>query len=1250
MSLKVNLLAAAAAVAAAGAALPFALGRELPEKASIALDQLEPKVARPVNPAGATELPERAKGLVETARRHVEEKNYVAAIAVLERAAGYAPRNAEIHKLLGRAYLRLRNRGKAEAQLEAAAKAAPDDLETQMLLGQLAAAQRQAEKAALHLRTALMCSRAAGGQDALAGEALLTLSLLLDREGYWTAALEGYTRLSDWIEEHGRDYAERPALREWVLRPERLLSRRGGMLLLLGRAEQAVVLLERAYARDRTNGRTATLLLDALLAADKLPRAEEALLGMGGQPTQRDDIPRLLGQLADKTGDEKLPGRFWAAFRAKHDPDPKLAVGVAGVALKHGWSDQAVSILQSVVAMRPLDPELWRVICRSFADRGRYEGLFDAARRGLEADPNALGAIAESIDRSAGLVETEGVERRFADKARKEKSAHRYALFYLAGRVAGARGKHLLAADLYQRAAERAQPFYRAYEALLDAYIAQKRPDRVDRLLARLTRLAGDTHLPAYFRGKVAMRRGDYKQAVDELQQALEKKADDLPTLKLLVDAYLLQGGRANDATSALRKGLAAHPGNTDLTRRLFDITLSRRQFRDAQNLAAELLRGDRQSIPGRLMMVELALAARREKEAKLLLGQLVRQAPDNEAVQLLSIRVMLGAPPGLIAKKDFDDAAERLRRLLRVDPDSRRVRVALAETLAAVDKHDEAAGLLGELFEEDPGNSSVTQQYIVALLRAGDEDAALRAVERFRERNRDDMWGRSQHIRLLAGVKRSRDARALAERWIRDAQDDNFRALYRQELLAALASAEDHAETLEFVESWISERPGRERLRSLRGIRVRLLVLLKRHDEANRRAEELIEFDPFADAGAVVLSAALQDQQYAETPKLLEHWMGRCREFLARLEGLKEAVEQLAKKKAETSPEYDKALKPLPPGLREEVSGAVGVRQYARVLDRLDRWIAETREGMDELRGLRIIALGEAKKTDLARKEAEAWIRESPKALRPKRTLIGLLSEAKKDAEADRLATKWLAERTPTTAASQPVNVDAMLHWLLETTIRLKISQHQLEEALRLADRHLAIEPNDTDLLTLKSGVLTEMGRDEEAMVVMEAAYGQKPDDASLNNNLGYIYAERGVQLDKAERLLKKARAEQPLEVAFADSEAWVYYKQGRFLEAGRAFQRLVVGRAEDEIEHGVILDHAGDAYYRLGWTDRAVAFWERALALAREVENPTREEKSVLAGAAAKIEAVRKGAEPAVAPTGEGRAEAAAPPADDK
>lgn len=1207
----------------------------LPAKALVPFEQLQPPIARPVNPPAGDPLPPRTQQDLVEAEKLLAAKKYAAAVDVLERAAGFAPTHARIRRLLGQAYLHLPNRGKAVANLTEAVKAEPDDLETQFLLGRLAASQDQNEPAIVHLRTALKCSQALP-EDPRTAEVLLTVSLLLDSQGYWTAAGEGYALLAERIRRHGGEYASRPALREWVLRPERLLVRQGSALLMLRKYEQAAQLLESAYRRDRANAGAARLLIEALLGARRHEQAEGLLVDMAAQPSQQANLRGLLADLCGATADRALPQRFWKALQAGHHADANLAIALAKIAQDRGWGQEALEILQSVASAKPNDPDLWQILCRSYAERGDYEKLLASMEQSLRGEPGCLEAIAAAMDDLAAAAKDPDVERRFAELARKSPSPVRHALLYLAGRLASAKRRHILAADLFQRATEQKKDFFAAYEALLGAYLDQDRDDLVDRLLDRLARLAENTHLPAYYRGKVALRRGNPDAAVTALQEALRLKDADLPTLLLLAEAYRA-AGKTRDAARTLQQVLDAHPGHLDAAGRLFELYLARGQVTEARAVAARLLREDRDSLPGQLMLAELALAAGRDSEAAALLARLSQRAPENADVQYLFVRALLGRVPGLIRKQAFDDAVERLRRILRVQPGSRPARKGLAELLDAVGNTAEAAAMWAPLFEEAPGEAELAQRYVGALARTKQHAAALQAIERHRQKEPDDLRMRLLHLEMLGELKRFDEALRLGEEWLRGAADENVEALLRQELLRITEAGKQHDKALKVVADWIAKGVAEQRLRLLEYTRLRLLGSLGRHDEARKLVDRLRRADPQSQPLRMLVAVAVEAKQYDRALQLLDDAVAQERELTDALRALSKAVETLAQKKAKTDEPYEQAVAKAPDELRSALAAALDAQRYDQAQRLLERWRESADENHGRVRALRIIVYGEAKQLGRARHLAEEWIKQSPQAPEPRKALVGLLAEADAYDEADALVARWLKDLAPTTAPARPQDLGETVLWLMGTSIRLKLSRDRPAEALQLAERHLRLAPKDSDLLSLQSAALGELGQDDKALAAMEAATALKPDDASLNNNLGYIYAERGVQLQKAEQLLRKALTGRPEEIAFQDSLAWIFYKQGRFQEAGRLFQRLLADEGNQEIEHGVIFDHAGDAYYRLGWKDRAVTFWKRAVELSGKVKRPSREDKQVLSQTTAKIEAVRKAREPKLAPLGE-------------
>ncbi|HEY8503117.1 MAG TPA: tetratricopeptide repeat protein, partial [Gemmataceae bacterium] len=115
-------------------------------------------------------------------------------------------------------------------------------------------------------------------------------------------------------------------------------------------------------------------------------------------------------------------------------------------------------------------------------------------------------------------------------------------------------------------------------------------------------------------------------------------------------------------------------------------------------------------------------------------------------------------------------------------------------------------------------------------------------------------------------------------------------------------------------------------------------------------------------------------------------------------------------------------------------------------------------------------------------------------------------------------------------------------------------------------------------------------------------------PNDATANNDLGYHWADRGVNLAEAERLIRRAieldRAQrrsapdgEPDNAAFLDSLGWVLFRKG---DAAGAREWLEKAAALPEgRDDPVVWDHLGDVYARLGEPARAAAAWRKALEL---------------------------------------------------
>ena len=123
---------------------------------------------------------------------------------------------------------------------------------------------------------------------------------------------------------------------------------------------------------------------------------------------------------------------------------------------------------------------------------------------------------------------------------------------------------------------------------------------------------------------------------------------------------------------------------------------------------------------------------------------------------------------------------------------------------------------------------------------------------------------------------------------------------------------------------------------------------------------------------------------------------------------------------------------------------------------------------------------------------------------------------------------------------------------------------------------------------------VYLKMGKPALMEKRIQQAMRYLPDDMNLLNSLAYHYALESYKLDQAEKWMKTVYSQDQVTSAYADTLAWVYYKQGRYKEARREIDFALKSEKESSAE---ILMHAGDIYLKLGMKQQAVAFWEKAL-----------------------------------------------------
>jgi tetratricopeptide (TPR) repeat protein len=148
---------------------------------------------------------------------------------------------------------------------------------------------------------------------------------------------------------------------------------------------------------------------------------------------------------------------------------------------------------------------------------------------------------------------------------------------------------------------------------------------------------------------------------------------------------------------------------------------------------------------------------------------------------------------------------------------------------------------------------------------------------------------------------------------------------------------------------------------------------------------------------------------------------------------------------------------------------------------------------------------------------------------------------------------------------------------------------------AERILKEGLLLLPKSTDLYYSLGVLYEKTGRFEAGIQQMKALLKIDPEHADALNFIGYSYADRGINLGEAEKLILKAMQLKPDNGYITDSLGWTYYKQGRLDLALKYLQEAAVLLPDDS----AIAEHLGDAYLKAGRRQEALAAYRRALKI---------------------------------------------------
>ena len=162
----------------------------------------------------------------------------------------------------------------------------------------------------------------------------------------------------------------------------------------------------------------------------------------------------------------------------------------------------------------------------------------------------------------------------------------------------------------------------------------------------------------------------------------------------------------------------------------------------------------------------------------------------------------------------------------------------------------------------------------------------------------------------------------------------------------------------------------------------------------------------------------------------------------------------------------------------------------------------------------------------------------------------------------------------------------------------RLLADHGEADAGLALLSSALDRHPQHPSIQYDRAVILEQAGRVHESVDALERMLGERPDDPTLLNALGYTLADHTLELPHAETLIRKALTVMPDNPAALDSLGWVQFRQGDTKGA-----TLTLAHAYALGHDAEIAAHWGEALWVNGQQAEARRVW--AAALARDPES---------------------------------------------
>ncbi len=158
-------------------------------------------------------------------------------------------------------------------------------------------------------------------------------------------------------------------------------------------------------------------------------------------------------------------------------------------------------------------------------------------------------------------------------------------------------------------------------------------------------------------------------------------------------------------------------------------------------------------------------------------------------------------------------------------------------------------------------------------------------------------------------------------------------------------------------------------------------------------------------------------------------------------------------------------------------------------------------------------------------------------------------------------------------------------------------IQLKKYDETAKVVDEGLdyVIDNNQLEgqFIMLKGEAVYNQNNLDEAFKLFDESVQIDPNNYIALNNYAYYLSETGRDLDKAERMSGKVIERFPDNSTYLDTHAWVLFKKGEYSLAKFYMESAIKNGGS---ENATLLEHYGDILFMLKKMDEAKAYWEKA------------------------------------------------------